>query len=195
MIRRVKTWAPVAVTVAASALLTGAEPVTPRPLPPLPVPPVERGSMPPYFARTTISGDTRITGVFEECVDPAASLRSADARAKARPAGAPPPLTGCTNSLETRPDGSMHTEISCDQAKGAKASFRRTSDGTLNDVRSHSEWFDAGTRKTTVIDSHMVRLGPCPADLKPGQRRRVGGPVIEPGEASRLLDDARGTGG
>jgi hypothetical protein len=87
--------------------------------------------------------------------------------------------------------------MSCDRAKGATASFRRTSDGTPNDLRTHAELYDsdpaATARKTVTIDSHMVRLGPCPADLKPGQMRRVGGPVIEPGEASRLLDGARGT--
>ncbi|MGZ6018423.1 MAG: hypothetical protein ACXWKO_07115 [Phenylobacterium sp.] len=195
MTRRVKTWAPVAITVAAGALLTGADPVAPGPFPPLPVPPVERGSMPPYFARITISGDAKMSGVFEECMDPAATFKAARERSKARPADAPPPLTGCTNSHEMRPDGAIHTEMRCDQAKGAKASFRRTSDGTLNEVRSHVEWFDAGTRKTTVIDSHMVRLGPCPPDLKPGQRRRPGGPVIEPGKTPRLLDGPQGAGG
>jgi hypothetical protein len=39
----------------------------------------------------------------------------------------------------------------------------------------------------------MVRLGPCPADLKPGQMRRLDGAIIEPGEASRLLDGAQRT--
>jgi hypothetical protein len=199
MMRRVVTWAPVAVTVTAGALLTGAEPVAPRPFPPLPVPPVEHRAMPPYFARITITGDAGMTGVFESCMDLAGAMRSAEARAKARPVDAPPPLIGCAMAHETRPDGSIHTEMSCDQAKGAKASFRRTSDGTPNDLRTHAEWYDsgpgAGPRKTTTIDSHMVRLGPCPADLQPGQTRRVGGPIIEPGEASRLLDRARGTAG
>jgi hypothetical protein len=155
--------------------------------------------MPPYFARITITGDAKNTGVFEECVDPAATLKSGEARAKARSADAPSAMTGCAVSHETRPDRSIHTEISCDQAKGAKASFRRTSDGTPNEVRSHAELYDsgsdAGARKTTTIDSHLVVLGPCPADLKPGQRRRVGGPIIEPGEASRRLDGALGTPG
>src|SRR5260370_2065464 len=100
MIRRAATWAPVAGTVAVGALLIGAEPVAPRPFPPLPVPPVERQAMPPYLARITISGDIGITGAFESCMDPAAAAKSAQARAKALPADAPPPLTGCTNAHE-----------------------------------------------------------------------------------------------
>lgn len=186
-------------TVAAGALLTGAEPVPPRPFPPLPVPPVERRSMPPYFARITITGDPRMKGDFEDCVDPAAMFRSAEARAKARPADAPPPMTGCATAHETRPDGSVHTEMSCDQAKGAKATFHRTSDGTPNDLRSHADFYAAGSdvadRKMMTIDSHIVMLGACPADLKPGEMRRVGGPVIEPGEAARLRAGARGAPG
>jgi len=194
MMKRLPTWGPVAGTVAAGALLMGAEPVAPRPVPPLPVPPVERQAMPPFFARITISGDPRMSGVFETCEDPAALRKAARERAAARPADAPSPMTGCTTSHEPRPGGSMHIEMSCDQAKGAKASFRRTSDVTPNDVRSHMELHDPtpGSAKTIIVDSHMVRLGPCPPDLKPGQTRRQGGPVIAADEASRLLSGVRG---
>jgi hypothetical protein len=70
------------------------------------------------------------------------------------------------------------------------------SDGTLSDLRMHVERYDVdaatGAPKTTTYDSHMVRLGPCPADLEPGQMRRPGGPIIDRGEAERLLEDARG---
>jgi hypothetical protein len=55
--------------------------------------------MPPFFARITISGDSKMKGVFEECMDP----RSA--RARARPVEAPPPLTGCTSGHEMRRPG------------------------------------------------------------------------------------------
>ncbi|MFL5298485.1 MAG: hypothetical protein ACJ798_19070 [Phenylobacterium sp.] len=192
---RLMTWGPVAGTFAAGALLTGAEPVTPRPFPPLPVPPVERQSMPPYFARMTISGESKMNGVFEVCMDPAAASKAAVARAEARPPDAPRFLTGCTSAHAIRPDGSMHMEMTCDRAKGAKASFRMISDGTTNDLRTRSELYDsaAGAPKTIVIDRHIVRLGPCPADLKPGQMRRPGGPALGPGEASRLFDNAAGT--
>jgi len=194
--RRGVTWGPVALTVAAGALLVGAEPVAPRPFPPLPVPPVEHRPMPPFLARITISGDARMSGVFEECMDPQGARKSAEARASARPADAPPPVAGCANSHEMRPDGSIHGEVSCDRAKGAKASFRMVSDGTPGDLRMHMERDDldaaTGARKTTTYDSHMVRLGPCPADLQPGQMRRPGGPIIEKGEAARLLEATRG---
>jgi hypothetical protein len=223
----VTTWGALVGTVAASAVLMGAEPVDAQPVPPLPVPPIlHQAMLAPFLARITISGDTKMSGVFEHCVDPAAPSKSAQARAKARPAGAPPSLTGCTNTHEMRPDGSIHVgmscdrakgatassgctsthemrpdgsshgEMSCDRAKGAKASFRMTSEGTPNDLRMHMERHDldptTGAPKTTIYDTHLVRLGPCPADLKPGQMRRPGGPVIEPGEAARLLEGARG---
>ena len=173
-------------------MVMGAEP--PRQAPPLPVPPVERQVRPPYFARITMSGDSKMSGVFEACLDPAAVVRSARARAEARPANAPSPMTGCTNAHQMKPNGSIHTEISCDQAKGAKYSFRMVSDGTLTDLRIHRELYGGpsatGAAKTAVYDSRLVRLGACPADLKPGQMRRPGGPVIDPSQAKALREGA-----
>ena len=92
------------------------------------------------------------------------------------------------------PGGSFHSEISCDKAKGAQASLRMVSDGAAGDLRTHFERYDSSSdmQKAIVVDSHLVRLGPCPADLKPGLMRRPDGTVIETGEASRLLDRARG---
>ena len=192
MIRRVVTCGSVAATLATGAMLLGAEPVAPRPRPPLPVPPIERSAMPPFLARITISGAPGISGVFESCMGPRASRTSIEARAKARPAAAS--MAGCTRAHETRPDGSIHFEMSCDRAKGAKFSFRIVSDGTPNDLRVHQELYDArlanGAKAT--IDSHMVRLGPCPADLAPGQMRRAGGPILGEAETARLLEASRG---
>lgn len=194
---RAASWGPIAVAIAASAMVMGAEPAMPEPFPPLPVPPIPRQAIPPYLARITISGDTKMTGVFENCVDLEAMAKSAEARANARAADAGPPMTGCTSAHEMRPGGSIHHEMSCDRAKGANTSFRIVSDGTQNDLRVHTEMygFDAatGAPKSTVFESHMVRLGACPADLKPGQMRKLGGPIIDPGAASRLLASARGT--
>jgi hypothetical protein len=185
--------------VVAGVMVIGADPAppmraAPRAFPPLPVPPVERGTMPPYLTRITISGDPKMSGVFEVCVDPAALAQSARERARARPAGAPPPLTGCTQTNQMQPGGSFHSEISCDKAKGAPASLRIVSDGGAGDLRTHMERYDSssGMQKAIVFDSHLVRLGRCPADLKPGLMRRPDGTVIETGEASRLLDSARG---
>jgi hypothetical protein len=191
MTRRVVTWGPVAGTVVAGALLIGAEPVAPRPYPPLPVPPVERHPTPPFLARITISGDPKMSSVVEECLDLAARRTSMEARLKAHPAAAPYPLTGCTEAHQIGPGGSIHREMSCDSAKGAKASFRMVSDGTPNDLRVHTELYGsaAGTQATAVFDSRMVRLGPCPVDLKPGQKRRPGGPVIEtPDDPARFIE-------
>lgn len=193
--RRLATWGGVAVM---GVLLMGVEaappmPVTARSMPPLPVPPVERGAMPPFLARITISGDAKMSGEFEACVAPGARAKAARERAKARPPDGPPPLTGCSATNRVQPGGSFHNEMSCDKAKGAHASFRIVTDGTLNDLRTHMERYDStpGAR-TIVIDSHLVRLGPCPADLKPGQTRRPDGKILETGEASRLLDSASG---
>jgi len=194
--RPVVTWGPVALTVAASAMLLGAEPVAPRPFPPLPVPPVPHQAMPPFLARITVSGDTKMKGLFENCVAPQTAAKSAQTRGISRPTGAPAPLTGCINGHEIRPDGSIHHEMSCDRAKGAERSFRLVSDGTPSDLRIHVERYDldpvTGASKTTTYDSHMVRLGPCPSDLEPGQVRLPGGPIIDRGEAARLLEDVRG---
>ena len=72
----------------------------------------------------------------------------------------------------------------CEQAKGARQNLRRISDATPNDVRSHMETQvpdpATGAMKTKVVDSHMVILGACPADLKPGQTRMPNGTVITP---------------
>ena len=194
--RRVRTWGPMALTVAAGGMLLGADPVAPRPFPPLPVPPVEHHAPPPFLLRITISGAPQATGVFERCVDLQADLKSARARAKARPAGAAAPLAACVNVSEARPGGSIHHELSCDRAKGAKSSFRMVSDGTWTDLRMHLERYDidpaSGVRKTTTSDSRAVSLGPCPADLAPGQVRRVGGPILGGVEARRVLAAAGG---
>jgi hypothetical protein len=179
--------------------LMGAEPAAPRALPPLPVPPVERQALPPFLERMTITGDPKMSEVFEACIDMAARAKSARARAEARKADAPSPVTGCTNANNMKPDGSIHTEMSCDQAKGAKTTFRVVSDGTPGDLRVHSEMHGVdpatGAAKTMISDSHLVRLGACPADLKPGQMRRPGGPVIDAEGAREILSHTPGQAG
>jgi hypothetical protein len=163
--------------------------------PPLPVTPKPPGE--PYLIRLTITGVPSSGGAMESCVDPQAMLASARERVKARPAGAPSPLTGCTHSHEARPGGAMHTEMRCDRAAGARMSYRMTADGTPDDLRSHTETYGfdpaTGAPKTTVRDSHMVRLGPCPSDLKPGQIRTADGKVIDASaQLARILERARG---
>jgi hypothetical protein len=162
-------------------------------LPPLPVPPAPSGE--PYLLRVTTTGASPV-GEMESCVDPKAMRAAAAERAKARPADAPPPLTGCTRSHEKRADGAMHIEMRCDRAAGARMSYFMTTDGTSGDLRSHVETYGfdpiTGAPKTTVRDSHAVRLGPCPPDLKPGQIRTASGRVIDgSGELARILERAR----
>jgi hypothetical protein len=133
---------------------------------------------------------------MESCVDPKAALASAKERAKARPADAPAPLTGCTRSHDKRTDGTVHMEMRCDRAAGGRMSYFMTTDGTTDNFRSHTETYGfdpiTGAPKTMVRDSHVVRLGPCPADLKPGQIRRANGTVIDTsGELARMLERAR----
>jgi hypothetical protein len=175
-------------TVMAGVMLAGAAP----PLPVTPKPPSE-----PYLMRVTTSGAPPLGGEMESCVDPQAMMASARERAKARPADAPPPLTGCTRSHEIRPGGMVHTEMRCDRAAGARMSYWMTTDGTPNDLRSHTETYGfdgiTGAPKTTVRDSHALRLGPCPRDLKPGQIRTASGRVIDnSAEMARILERARG---
>ena len=90
MRRRAATWAPGALTAVAGAVLMGAAPVAP-PLPHPPVPPVPVQFPPPFLERITSSGDTKMAGVFEACIDLEAAGKSAQARAKARPVDAPSP--------------------------------------------------------------------------------------------------------
>jgi hypothetical protein len=84
----------------------------------------------------------------------------------------------------------------CDRAAGARMSYSMTTDGTPDNLRSHVETYGfdpiTGAPKTTVRDSHVVRLGPCPPDLKPGQIRTANGKVIDTsGELARMLERAR----
>lgn len=170
----------------AGVLLMGAAQV-----PPLPVTPAHPSA--PYLQKMTLSGgDPRLNGEFETCVAPLAVMKEVTSR----PRPATSPRIGCSHVHEIRPDGAAHLETVCDRAKGAPTSYRVTTDGTPGDMRTHSEWFNrddaTGAAKTTVRDSHVVRLGPCPAELKPGQVRRVGGPILASGDAMRLVEEAHG---
>ncbi|MBS0364072.1 MAG: hypothetical protein JSR98_22080 [Proteobacteria bacterium] len=152
--------------------------------------------MPPFLAQITISGDAKMSGVFEACLDPAEAGRSARERAEARPADAPPPLTGCASSAKVQPGGAIHHELSCDRAKGAAADVRFVSDGTLSDLHMHMvrTALDpaTGALKTTAFDGRMVNEGPCPANLKPGEMRQPGGPVMDAEQAREILRLTRG---
>jgi hypothetical protein len=135
----------------------------------------------PYLQRMTTSGERMVT--IDTCVDPTTMRRFREglrARVSNAPLATPrPALVGCTHTSQHRPDGSIHSETICDRAAGARSSYRRTSDGTPQDMRMHTETYgfdpNTGAPKTTVRDMRTVRLGPCPADLKPGQARSSDG--------------------
>ena len=153
--------------------------------PPMPVSPFNPPSTEPYLERITATGsEPAALRNMEICMDPGAMARTAQAaRARAQADPSPPkPLPGCTHSFEHRPDGTVHSEIACDRAAGARSSYRTVSDGTPGDMRMHWESYgfdsNTGEPKTTVRDTHLVRLGACPADLKPGQARLADGTVI-----------------
>jgi len=144
----------------------------------------------PYLQRMTVTGEHPFT--IESCVDPATMQRFL-AAAKARvPDGKPKALlVGCTHSFQRRTDGSTHAEMTCDRAAGAARSYHRISDGTLQDMRTHTETYgfdpDSGAPKTTVRDSRTVRLGRCPPDLKPGQARGPDGTILNMPSPERML--------
>jgi len=134
----------------------------------------------PYLQRMTSTGGPVDMGPVETCVDPAAMRKMAELRRSRAPA--PTPLVGCTTSRNGQPGGSMHFEMTCDRAKGARSSYHMVSERTQNDSHIHTEThgYDpiTGAPKTTVRDVHIVRLGDCPSDLKPGQMRTKNGTVI-----------------
>jgi uncharacterized protein DUF3617 len=142
--------------------------------------PAPKASTAPYLQRITSTGGPVDMGPIDTCVDPAAMRRMAELRRSRAPA--PKPLLGCTTSRSGQPDGSMRFDMTCDRAKGARSSYHMVSEGTRNDRRTHTETYgfdpNTGAPKTTVRDVHIVRLGDCPPDLKPGQMRTGNGTII-----------------
>jgi hypothetical protein len=134
----------------------------------------------PYLQRMTSTGGPVDMGPVDTCVDPAVVRRMAELRRSRAPA--PKPLPGCTTSRSGQPDGSTRFEMTCDRAKGARSSYHMVSEGTPNDRRMHTETYgfdpNTGAPRTTVRDVHIVRLGDCPPDLKPGQMRTRTGTIM-----------------
>jgi len=170
-------------TVAAGVLTMGADP--PRPMPPLPVPPVERGEAmarafpTPRLFEITMTVNGKREGPTQYCMSSESAARQiADVRARAA-ARTTPPGQGCTHHSELRPVGSMHMETVCDKAAGASTTYRSTMDGDagMRDFRHHLESQTGQPAHKQVIDTHVVQLGDCPGDLKPGQMRLSDGRV------------------
>lgn len=144
----------------------------------------------PYLERMTSSGGPVDLGPLESCVDPAALHRMIELRRSSGPA--PKPLVGCTHSGGRQPDGSLRYEMTCDRAKGARSSYHMVRAGTPGDMHSHTETYgfdpNTGAPKTTVRDVHIVRLGPCPPDLKPGQIRTSDGAIMNAPSPEQLME-------
>jgi hypothetical protein len=168
--------------VAAAGLLAmGADP----PGPPMPVPPVSHSERlarvlptPRLFEITmTLNGKTR--GPTQYCMSAETAARQAEATRARAPAQTTPPGQGCTHRTERGPTGSMHMEMVCDKAAGAAATFRSTADQEpgMRDFHHHMESQAGEPPRTIVSDTHIVQLGDCPADLKPGQMRGPDGRV------------------
>jgi len=90
---------------------------------------------------------------------------------------------GCVHTRDKKPDGSIRVEVRCDKATGAFATGQMVMEGTIKDLHQHQEFvldLGAGGPKTYSTDSHMVDVGPCPADMKSGQARMADGKIIDP---------------
>jgi hypothetical protein len=147
----------------------------------------------PRLFKVTMTGSLRPPGPgLEECMGGAdLAKRVGEIASRPRPAGAPPPGAGCTHSRVTRPDGSFHSEIRCDVAAGAARTYRTTTDGSIKDIRSHTENVitdpQTGVSRTQTRDSRMQDVGPCPANMKSGEVRTADGRIMDPAaELARL---------
>ena len=143
----------------------------------------------PYLQRITSTGGAADLGPIDTCIDPGALRRMIELRRTSAPA--PKPLVGCTHSGGRQPDGSVRYEMTCDRANGARSSFHMVRTGTPGDMRSHTETYgfdpNTGAPKTTIRDTHIVRLGPCPPDLKPGQMRMGDGTIMNGPSPEQLM--------
>jgi hypothetical protein len=103
---------------------------------------------------------------------------------------------GCTEARETHEDGSLRVEIKCDKAAGAMMTSRTVVEGTVKDMRRHTEiemdLGAAGAPKTMSTDWHMVDAGECPANMKPGQLRNANGEISDPlAELAKMTSEAK----
>ena len=147
----------------------------------------------PRLYRVTMNDHRQGTpGVMEMCMG-AEALQQRIAEVAEHPPAPRAPEPGCTSTRHKNPDGSFHAERRCDTAKGAARNSLSTTDGTIADMRQHTE------TNGRVRDAHMVYLGACPADMKQGQVRGPDGVVADPRERlaalraqAKLLQDKGG---
>jgi len=101
------------------------------------------------------------------------------------------PVSACTTVRSRNGDGSMSVFATC-----GNANMRSTSSASGDDLRVHlgipQSGPPGGTSKRSVIDIHYVRLGDCPATMKPGQSLMPNGQIIDPAAMlTAILDPAK----
>jgi hypothetical protein len=176
-----------------------------RAAPPLPVTPLSRDALmarmlpaPRLFKMETTTGSPPTTQTTLTCMS-AQSMREnmlrIEALRAARPAQAPASSQGCTRTRTVTADGWLKVDLVCDKAKGAARTSHMTNEsrsgagGEMGESRARMEMQTevGGVMRTQVVQSHTTVLGPCSADLKPGQMRGADGKVIDLGAADAVV--------
>ncbi len=101
-----------------------------------------------------------------------------------RPHSATRSATGCTLIYKTHTDGSFYYERTCDKQAGAARTMHVVMEGAPKDMRQHVEFVQDGSPSAepqiVSTDMHSVDIGPCPANLKPGQILGPNGQITDP---------------
>ncbi len=174
-------------TVLSGATMVGVA-LAQTPLPPLPVAPLSREALaeklmpaPRLLKTETRKGEA--PGIVETtlaCVDKG-TFASLSPTRQAGAAPSPDATKGCVQTIDRAPDGHLHTEMTCDVAKGARVTAHSVTDSGpgVMELRQHLEVErqGPGASGTMVRDVHMALAGECPAGLQSGQMRLADGTV------------------
>jgi hypothetical protein len=151
----------------------------------------------PQLFEITATRDGQPLPGARSCLDAAAvkQLASVAPAPADRPRLARP---GCVTAATYRPDGSFRTERICEAAKGAPFDSRGVTEGTVSLMRNRLEVtlsLGSGPARRIVGETVVRRVGPCPADLKPGEMRLSDGRVVSATDlAAEALQPARPVG-
>jgi Protein of unknown function (DUF3617) len=188
--------------------LMGAEPApapAARPAPPLPVTPLSRDAVmarmlpaPRLLKMEMTTGSPPTTRTTLTCMSAQSARENmlrVEALRAAKPAQAPASSQGCTRTHTMTADGWVKVDMVCDKAKGAARTSHMTIEsrggagGEMGESRARMETQTevGGVVRTQVMQTHTTPLGPCPADLKPGQMRGADGKVVDVGAAAAVV--------
>lgn len=154
-----------------------------HPRPPMPVRPVRHDAFAtPRYVAIAASGEMKPMDGARMCVGGGDFLRAMDARRDAARAQGPEAAAqrlkdlnkGCTDKFDNAASGVLFHERTCRRADGATRDSYARESGTLNEMHNHVEMTvpnatGRGPDRHIVSDTTMTYLGPCPANLKPGQ--------------------------